>query len=58
MSADIQAETYLDLYYIALKLPLSWEVFEDTALRGFIKVVLVPIICDCLILVFHSLASL
>lgn len=48
MSADVQEETYLDLYYIALKLPLSWEVFEDTALRVFIKVVLVPTICDCL----------
>lgn len=35
--------------YIALKRPLSRELFEDTAFALFIKVVIVPSICDCIL---------
>lgn len=31
----------LDLCYVALKLALSWELFEDSAFAVFIKVLLV-----------------
>lgn len=52
----VQAETYLDLYYITSKLPLSWELFEDTDFAVCIKIFLVPSICGCIV-VLLSLAS-